>query len=91
MKKRMLCKITGRVQMVMFRDFARRKARKFGLLGSVQNLPDGSVSVIAEGEEEKLKQFLVLLRTGSLLSRVDNIEISFEEATDKFSKFDIIY
>ena len=77
--------------MVMFRDFTRRKARKLALFGSVQNLLDGSVSVVAEGEEEKLKQFLTFLKKGSLLSRVDNIEISFEETTDKFSKFDIIY
>ena len=77
--------------MVMFRDFARRKARALGLFGSVQNLPDGSVLLIAEGKEEKLKRLLVFLRKGSLLARVDNIDISFDEATGEFSKFDIIY
>jgi acylphosphatase len=90
-KKRMKCKITGRVQMVMFRDFVRRKARTLGLLGSVQNLSDGSVFVLTEGEEEKLQLFLSLLHKGPLLSRIDKVESSFSEATNEFSKFDIIY
>ncbi len=91
MAKRLKCQITGRVQLVMFRDFTMRKARCLGLVGTVQNIKDGSVEVIAEGKEEKLKQFLVLLNKGSLLSRVGNVESSWEEATDKFSKFSIVY
>ena len=38
--KQIECVIIGRVQLVMFRDFARRKARKLGIAGTVENLPD---------------------------------------------------
>ena len=39
--------VSGRVQMVMFRDFAQRKALGLRLCGEVMNLPDGTVRVIA--------------------------------------------
>ena len=91
MVKRLKCRIRGRVQMVMFRDFVARKARRLGLVGTVQNIADGSVCVIAEGEEEKLEHFFILLNKGPLLSRVDNVEISWEKATNEFLKFNIVY
>ena len=91
MIKRLKCRITGLVQMVMFRDFTMRKARSLGLVGTVQNTPGGSVYVIAEGEERKLKQLLIFLNKGPLLSRIDSVESFWEEATGEFSKFDIIY
>ena len=77
--------------MVMFRDFAMRKSRCLGLVGTVQNIKDGSVEVIAEGEEEKLKQLLIFLNKGPLLSKVDTVENAWGETTGEFSKFDIIY
>ena len=59
MKKRLECRITGRVQLVMFRDFTQRKASSLGLFGTVENKKDGSVVVVAEGEESKLEQLLL--------------------------------
>ena len=91
MTKRLRCQITGRVQLVMFRNFTMRKARQFGLVGTVQNIKNGSVKMVAEGEEEKLKQLLVFLNKGSLLSRVDKVESFWEKATGEFSKFNIVY
>ncbi len=83
--------ISGRVQMVMYRDFAQRKARKLGLVGTVQNQKDGSVNVIAEGEESVLNEYLKYLNRGSILSKVKNIRISWSEPTGRFSDFTILY
>jgi acylphosphatase len=91
MKERLECKITGRVQLVMFRDFTQRKATALGLFGRVENKRDGSVVVVAEGERSKLEQLLLLLRRGSLLSRVDGIMEKWGEATGEFSDFAIVY
>ncbi|TSC68656.1 MAG: acylphosphatase [Parcubacteria group bacterium Gr01-1014_70] len=87
--KRITCRITGRVQMVMFRDFAQRKARKLRLAGFVHNEPDGSVMVVAEGTKEQLESYLAYLHKGSILSRVDRVEVSWEGATNKFRDFSI--
>ena len=83
--------VRGRVQMVMFRDFAVRRARRLGLVGLVRNLPGGTVEVIAQGERPVLEQLLALLRRGSLLSRVDAVEVAWLEPTEKFDTFTLVY
>ncbi|MFC1615114.1 acylphosphatase [Patescibacteria group bacterium] len=85
--KRLECKITGRVQMVMFRDFTNKTARKLGLTGMVRNMPDGSVYIIAEGEEEKLRELVEKLKSGPLFARVDHVEEKFLPATGEFKNF----
>ena len=54
MNERLEVVVAGRVQLVMYRDFAWRKAHGLGLKGEVQNLKDGTVRVVAEGPEEVL-------------------------------------
>lgn len=87
----MECVITGRVQMIMFRDFACRRARKLGISGTVQNLPDGSVRVIAQGQQENLIKFIVLLKRGPLLANVQKVQITWREPSAIINGFSIIY
>lgn len=89
--KEIQCIITGRVQMVMFRDFARRKARSLGLVGTAWNLDSGSVEVIAQGSNEKLEKFIEKLREGSLLSRVNKVEVVWREPKANFKDFHILF
>ena len=91
MKVRLEASVYGRVQMVMFRDFTMRKARSLGLVGGVQNLKDGSVRVIAEGEKDKLDLLVKKLHEGSLLSKVEHIEFVYKEPSGGYSSFNIIY
>jgi acylphosphatase len=83
--------VSGKVQIVMYRDFACRNARALGLVGSVENLPDGTVQVIAEGERAKLDEYVLKLWKGSLLAKVTNVEATYLPATGEFDKFRIIY
>lgn len=48
----------GRVQGVGFRYTTRRVAGQFEVAGFVQNLDDGRVLVVAEGEEAELNRFV---------------------------------
>ena len=77
--------------MVMFRDHTRRAARKLRLVGSVRNLLDGSVEVIAQGDDEALRKLLETLQSGSILSRVDAVESEWREPTATFDGFGIVY
>jgi len=77
--------------MVMFRDFVQRKATKLDLVGTVQNISDGTVQVVVEGGEEKIQGLLVLLKKGSLLSRVDNVKEKWKQPKGEFSSFRIGY
>jgi acylphosphatase len=51
MKKHFNIRISGRVQGVFFRASTKAKAEELGISGFVQNEPDGSVYIEAEGEE----------------------------------------
>lgn len=65
--------VSGRVQMVRFRVFVVKLANEFGIIGTVENLPDGTVRVEAWGEKEELQVFRDKVKIGSRLSRVDNV------------------
>lgn len=91
MQKRLECQVFGRVQMVMFRDFVMRKARARDVVGTVQNKSDGSVSIIAEGEESTLRELLALIHRGPLFARVDQVEESWSEPLGGYKNFDILY
>ena len=83
--------IKGRVQMVMFRDFIKRKADKLGVYGMVENLPDDSVRVVAQGDEEKLKEFVEELKTGPQFAEVENVSIKWKEIGERFTDFKILW
>lgn len=74
--------VTGRVTGVMFRDFIARRARRLDLTGWVQNLPNRSVKVVAQGKRQDLETLIQYLRRGSLLSRVDNVGVTWKQATN---------
>lgn len=91
MIKQCTCVVSGRVQGIMFRDFARRMARKLRLVGTVENLTDGTVKIVAQGDEVKLNELLLQLKKGHPLAKVTNIVVNFKDATGSFSGFKIIY
>ena len=83
--------VRGRVQMVMYRDFAQRKARGLKLVGEVENLSDGTVRVVAEGERSALEKYIAKLNGGPLLSKVEGVSVTWKPATGAFNKFSILY
>jgi len=91
MKKEIHCRITGKVQMVIYRDFVQRKARALGISGTVENKEDRSVEVIAQGEEENLKKLIEHLHKGSFLARVAQVEVEWREPDESLEGFTILY
>ena len=80
--------VRGRVQGVGYRFFAMRAARELGLNGWVRNLPDGSVETFAEGDDAAMEQYLARLRSGPLVSRVDEVAAEPVEPQN-FTSFEI--
>lgn len=56
--------VKGRVQGVGFRYAAKNMARSLGLNGFVRNIPDGSVYIEIEGNEDNIKDFIRWCRLG---------------------------
>jgi acylphosphatase len=72
--------VRGRVQGVGYRVFALREAMALGLDGSVANLGDGGVRVVAEGSRRDLETLLALLREGPPAGWVDDVLTRWEPA-----------
>lgn len=77
--------------MVMFRDFVRRRARRFNLKGIVKNLKDDSVLIIAQGPRGDLEAFLKIVEKGSFASRVDSTEVDWRKPGEQYEGFEIKY
>ena len=82
--------VDGDVQGVGYRYWVRRAARKRGLVGSVENLEDGRVRILCEGDEGAIKAFLEDINIQELPIFVENIDYKFSEATGEFKVFKII-
>lgn len=83
--------VIGLVQGVYFRQFTRQEAAGLNLVGWVANQPDGTVRVVAEGDENVLRQFLEFLRHGSPAARVERVEETWASATGEFTDFRVRY
>lgn len=72
-------RIYGRVQGVFFRNWTADKARALGVRGWVRNRRDGSVEVLAHGEDEAVEALVAACRTGPPAAKVERVEVEMEE------------
>ncbi len=83
--------VSGKVQGVGYRYFSQMKAVQYGVKGWVKNLADGSVEVIARGENNQLEPFIADLRKGNPFSKINNLEITEMDQLEHFHSFTIKY
>ena len=81
--------VSGRVQMVNYRRDTRRRALALGLTGWVRNLPDGRVEAVAEGEEDRVEEFIRWCREGPAFAIVRGVEVRREPPTGEFETFTV--
>jgi len=77
--------ITGRVQQVGFRFYSHQKALELSISGSVHNLPNGDVMIVAYGMESNMLSFINWLHRGPSRAKVMELklqEIPFELVSD---------
>lgn len=67
-------RVMGRVQGVGFRWWTRGQALRLGIDGSVRNAADGSVEVVARGDQDTLAEFRRLLTIGPPGADVTRLE-----------------
>jgi acylphosphatase len=74
--KHVSIRVSGIVQGVFFRASTKEKADQLGIQGNVRNEHDGSVAIIAEGDDAAIEEFIEWCRKGPRLSRVDKCVVT---------------
>ncbi len=87
--------VKGDVTKVGFRAMMRMKAKECSVTGKIRNVydkpdtfgPHGGVEMIIQGEEESVKDMIECIQEGSEISRVDDVEIRYEDPTEIYEDF----
>ena len=83
--------ISGKVQGVFFRDSVLKLAEKLKVFGWIQNLENGIVEAVFEGDKDKVEQMIKYIRKGPLFAKVKEIDIDEQRYTGEFKDFQIKY
>ncbi len=83
--------ISGQVQGVDFRAYARDRARQAGVEGWVRNLTDGRVEAIFEGIRPAVQRLVSWCYSGPMHAEVEKVEVTWEEPTGKEGGFSIAW
>ncbi len=89
--KRVRLIIFGDVVGVGFRAWALRVTKGLSLVGWVTNKQDDTVEIVAEGTREHLEDFLAQCRRGPELAVVKDVDVKWEDATNEFVSFEVVY
>jgi acylphosphatase len=89
-RRRLQIIYSGRVQGVGFRYAAKMTARGFDVTGTVRNLSDGRVELIAEGERAELVAFQAAIRESGVGGLIKNEAASWASAAGGLRGFEII-
>ena len=82
---------SGRVQGVGFRYTVKTVATGFDVTGSVRNLDDGRVELIAEAPKPELEEFLVAIRDSEVGRFIKNEQTVWSDAKNEFRGFEIAH
>lgn len=81
---------SGRVQGVGFRYTVKSLAPGYELAGTVRNLPDGRVELLAEGEQAELEAFLQAVRESGLKRFIDREQVTWGQPQGTLRSFEIV-
>jgi acylphosphatase len=87
--RRLIVFYSGRVQGVGFRYTAKTVAAGFDIRGTIRNLPDGRVELIAEGTRAELEAFRAAIRAEGLAGFIRDEQVTWADAKNEFRGFEI--
>jgi len=90
-RRRLQILYSGRVQGVGFRYTVKSVAHGFEVSGTVRNLRDGLVELLAEGEREELEEFRRAIQDSDVGGFIRHEELEWSDATGAFRGFEIAH
>jgi acylphosphatase len=89
-RRRMHVHYSGRVQGVGFRYTVKTIVTGYEVAGTVRNLSDGRVELVAEGGREELEAFRQAIRESELGHFIEHEDVQWAEASSGFRGFEIV-
>jgi acylphosphatase len=83
--------VSGRVQGVFFRAETQQAAMRYGVSGWVRNKRDGTVEAVIEGEKNDVISLINWCKTGPPHSRVEKVDVSWQDFQGAFTDFSVTY
>jgi len=81
--------VHGYVQGVYFRQYTRQRALELGVKGYVENLADGTVHVVAQGNKESLENLVRWLHAGPRAAEVERVEVCWGPVRAPYHGFEV--
>jgi len=87
--KRATIFVSGDAQMAGFRGFVKKLADSLEIKGYADNLPDGRVQIVCEGEEKGIEELINSIKNKApSLSKVEDLQIEYEDYAGEFADFE---
>ena len=87
----LLLRVSGRVQGVCFRLYAKQEAERLGITGWVRNMADGSVAAMICGDGSQLAAMQAWMARGPSMAHVEDMQAKAVEDDDPPASFRIVY
>ena len=82
--------ITGHVQGVWFRASTRDEALRLGLVGTVRNVGNGGVEIVASGDEAQLERLIHWAHKGPHNAHVTGVNVESLSDESPYDSFRVI-
>ncbi|MDR2464699.1 MAG: acylphosphatase [Streptococcaceae bacterium] len=90
--RKVFLNVSGKVQGVGFRWTTKKLADQLGVSGEVWNEGDGSVSIVAMGEDDQIEAFIEgVRRSPSPLGKVDELLVKESLEEVEIGTFKVVY
>ena len=73
--KRYKAVLTGNVQGVGLRIFAKEQATKLGVTGWIRNMEDGTVHLEMQGKQPEIDKLTEIIKKGNFIIKVESMEV----------------
>lgn len=73
--KRYKAVLTGNVQGVGLRVFAKEQATNLGVTGWIKNMPDGTVNLEMQGKQPEIDKLTAIIKKGNFIIKVETMNV----------------
>lgn len=73
--KRYKAVLTGNVQGVGLRVFAKEQATNLGVTGWIKNMPDGTVDLEMQGKQPEIDKLTSIIKKGNFIIKVETMKV----------------